>query len=347
MPQDFDPDAWMAKQKKGGGTVKAVSNFDPDAWMAKQAKPQQPQPAQPQPAQPQGQSMWETFKSGAAEGLNEYILAPSLSLYETGREAARGNFRPAAEMAESAARGGLGLQAALLGGPGLYRPAAKTQERAIQRLQTEREARRANDPLFEDYNIARAQLAREAAANPSFRHRAARFVGTGAVAAAPALLTGAVSGGSIPAIAAVTALQSAGQPETASINAALGAAPLPVGRAVGAIVRRLRGRGAPLPRPAVQTGVLTGAVADQAAIRAKAAQSSRPASGVGLQQATALPRYEAPSELPRIYETAPKPFGVRENLRAPAEYPGASGPGLEEFGYRVPSQPKAAQVAEP
>lgn len=48
MPQDFDPDAWMAKQNKSA-TKPAPSTdagFDPDAWMAKQSEPRRP----PKPA---------------------------------------------------------------------------------------------------------------------------------------------------------------------------------------------------------------------------------------------------------------------------------------------------------
>ena len=40
MP-DFDPDAWMAKQKTAAAPTK-TSGFDPDAWMAKQKQPSQP-----------------------------------------------------------------------------------------------------------------------------------------------------------------------------------------------------------------------------------------------------------------------------------------------------------------
>lgn len=44
MPQDFDPDAWMAKQKKGGTKPEPATgaDFDPDAFMAKEAEARRP-----------------------------------------------------------------------------------------------------------------------------------------------------------------------------------------------------------------------------------------------------------------------------------------------------------------
>src|SRR5262245_53094006 len=60
------------------------------------------------------------------------------------------------------------------------------------------------------------------------------------VAAAPAIAAGIISGGSLPAIAATTALQSAGDPENAALSVGASIVPLPVGRAVARILRKLR-----------------------------------------------------------------------------------------------------------
>jgi len=92
------------------------------------------------------------------------------------------------------------------------------------------------------------------------------------VGAVPIALTGAAGGGA-RALATVAGAQSLGQPENLAQNVALGSAPVPIGRAVSPLVRRLRGKatpGAPITNNQIN---LTGAVEDEAALRAAAQQA--------------------------------------------------------------------------
>lgn len=203
--------------------------------------------AQQPPQRPPERSVMDAISGGLASAAGEYLVEPAVSLYEAGKSAVKGDFGPAKNIAESAARGGLGLQAALLGGPGFYRPVAATQAPALTQLQTERDAQLAQTPAGQYVQRRRAQLAEEAKGDVSLTNRlarnAAKFVG----AAAPAVATGVLTGGSAPAIAATTALQSAAQPENATFAAAASVLPIPVGQAFRAgvnAVRRAFGKGA-------------------------------------------------------------------------------------------------------
>jgi hypothetical protein len=194
-----------------------------------------------EPPKPE-QSFWENFKAGTAQGLNDYILSPALSLAEAAGSAATGDFRPLGEMAELAGRGLLKTVSAFDPAGNAYEPTAAEQDPKIQAIQAEREKRHRYAHGFEDLRIVREQLEREASANPSFSNKAARFIGSGAVAAAPAIATGVLTGGSLPAVAGTAALQSASQPENLALNVGGSVAPLPPVKAfVSPILRRIRG----------------------------------------------------------------------------------------------------------
>lgn len=183
------------------------------------------------------QSLWESFKIGAAQGLNDYIIEPALALSEAVGSAAVGDFRPLGQMTELAGRGAVRAAG--------YLAAGAPADPRIAEIQAQQAARRANQPGFEQVRIAREQLTREAAANSSFSNRAARFLGGAVVGAGPVLATGVLTGGSAPAVALTAAAQSAGQPENLALNVGAAVLPIPVGQAGAAILRRLRGaRGA-------------------------------------------------------------------------------------------------------
>jgi hypothetical protein len=255
------------KQKFPG----AYDDFtDVVAGPARQATPPQPEPG-----------LWEQFKLGAAGAANE-IYDAGLNVYEAGREAVKGNFQPAAQMAESVGRGALRTFTTSLkrDSGGAFLPNT-SQDARIAELQTQRATRQAQDPLFENVRIARQQIAREEAAAPSLKSKIARGAGKLAVGAVPAVATGILTGGSAPAVAAATALQSANRPEDIPLNTVMAATPIPLGRAM----RRA-------PKSVSTTpGVLTGAVEDEALIRGlarpQAAASATPRTPM-LETVTAL-----------------------------------------------------------
>jgi hypothetical protein len=203
----------------------------------------------PQPEQ----SFWENLQAGAAQGLNDYILSPALSIYEAGHAAVSGDFRPLGEMAELAGRGLLKTVSAFDPAGNAYEAESAIQDPKIQAIQAEREKRHRSDPGFEDLRIVREQLAREAAANPSFSNKAARFIGSGAVAAAPAIATGVLSGGSVPAVAATTALQSAAEPQNLALNVGLATAPVPSVKALASPILKRISPGKVSSQPALLT----------------------------------------------------------------------------------------------
>jgi hypothetical protein len=115
----------------------------------------------------------------------------------------------------------------------------------------------------------RARLAARAALDPSIAGKITRGGSEFVTEALPGVLTGIATGGSVPAIATVVGLQSLNRPENLPFNVALAATPLPIGKALAPLIRRLRG---------IKPGEIAPAI-ESAAVRAPEVASSAPAVG--------------------------------------------------------------------
>jgi len=188
--------------------------------------------------------------------------------------AAGGDFRPAIEAAQGIVRGAAPIVSAL-GRPDAgprYLAEAVAQAGPLAEIQAQQDARRASrgDTSFRSRADEMARLEAQARAlDSSLSGRITRGVVREGIKLAPTLIAGAVSGGSVPAIAGATALSSFDEPENLVANTALAALPISSGRAIKSAVS-----------PAVQVleaeaqqaggGLIraTGAAVDEAAIRA-------------------------------------------------------------------------------
>lgn len=196
---------------------------------------------------PPERSALSALGTGLAQAGGEYLVEPAVSLYQAGKSAIKGDLGPAKNIAESAVRGSLAIPAGLFGGATGYKAVAGTQAPALAQLRAEREAQLAQTPAGQYVQRRRGQLEAEAAQDTSLTNRVARTAGKVAGAVAPAVAIGTLTGGSTPAIATTTALQSAAQPENAALATTLSVLPVPVGQAFRAgvkAVRRAFGKGA-------------------------------------------------------------------------------------------------------
>lgn len=186
-------------------------------------------------------------RGGASLGEAAFAVADII----TGMK--QGDVRPLHEAGERAGRGFYNLVGAVSGdtfqgneiAENLTDPARLQQ--AIQSSETRRLTESPFKEGFQDVKELKARADVRAARDPSLTGKIIRRGTEFATLAAPAVATGIATGGSVPSLAAVAALQSAGQPENLPLNVALEAAPLPVGQAFRAginTVRRTLGKGA-------------------------------------------------------------------------------------------------------
>lgn len=163
--------------------------------------------------------------------------------------ARRGDVRPALDAGELAVRGVTSLIGDSVGGGEVAQflsdPAAL--QAAQQRQETRRLTESPNKEAFQAIRKVQAEANRRASLDPSLTGKVTRRATEFGALAAPAVATAIGTGGSLPALATLATLQSAGQPENLALNVGLEVAPLPVGQAfkagVGA-VRRAFGKGA-------------------------------------------------------------------------------------------------------
>ena len=173
----------------------------------------------------------------------------ALAISDFVRGAQTGDVRPATEIGERAVRTVATLMGESAGGGEIgeaFRdPAALAA--AQQRSETRRLTESPFKEGFQDVKALRQRADVRAARDPSLTGKIVRRGTEFVTTAAPAIATGYATGGSLPALATLATLQSAGQPENLPFNVALEAAPIPVGQAfkqgVGAI-RRAFGKGA-------------------------------------------------------------------------------------------------------
>lgn len=168
--------------------------------------------------------------------------------------AARGDFAPIGQLLEQAGRGVAPIVSALGGRPELAGQtfAAETIAQAPRQaeISAARQARMEADPesFAREAQAERARLDEAAGRDPSLAGKITRRATEGVLTAVPSIIAGAATGGSVPAMAGMAAIQSMNAPEMLIPNVALAATPLPVGKAIAPLIRRIRpGKGAPVP----------------------------------------------------------------------------------------------------
>lgn len=238
--------------------------------------------AQP-PAPPSGPGFVENLEIGGRRAL--LTAADAGRAFEDAVNAAgRGDLGPLGQLIESAGRGVVSAAGFLTAGAPADPKLAEISAQREQRMDAQPE-------LFsKEARAERQRLDVRAGQDPSLAGKITRRATEGVLTAAPSIVAGVATGGSAPAMAAVSGFQSLNQPEMLIPNIALAAAPIPLGRVVAPIVRRIKaGKVAPgVQRPAAPT-------IDEFLATTPIAQAE-----------PALPAVEAPSSLPTPAPVAPK-----------------------------------------
>lgn len=234
-PQERLKIFYQERQAQGGSAEERRRVF-----LEEQAAKQQP---------PAERSAFQALGGGLAEGFSEYLVSPAASLVSAVGSAATGDFAPLGEMAESVGRGFLKTASAFdpVNAEQTYATVSAEQDPRLAELRARGAQRQAQAPAGRFIQRRRAELAAAAEGDKSLTNKIARGAGQLTMAALPATVAGVATGGSLPAIATTTALQSAAQPENAALNVGMSVIPLPVGQAVKAgasAVRRVLGKGA-------------------------------------------------------------------------------------------------------
>src|SRR5262245_7962958 len=221
--------------------------------------------------QPPQVGAFERFRRNVGLAASQGYTAvkdKAAALAEIGGGIAIGDFRPAIEAGRSIGLGAQRFATSLFGQAALTSPefGAPTPvaevpailERAQQQtaggiagVQAQRTARRqaSGDTSFQQRAQRQAELEQEAQAfDSSLSGRLTRGVIREGIKLAPTVVAGALSGGSVPVIAATAGATSLDEPETVAANVALSSLPVPSVRAVrdtfGPAVSKLFGRGA-------------------------------------------------------------------------------------------------------
>src|SRR5262245_1257562 len=230
------------KQKSRGGGPPPYVPAEFPIGIGPEAPPPTPAPAEAPPG----------FFENIGIGAQRAVLSASDAgrvLNEAFSAAASGDFEPLKQLAETVGRGAAPFVAAGLSGAPTAGQAFATQQ-AIQsgpitELTRQRQQRIEQIPELYSSQVVdeetRARLAARAGLDPSIFGKITRGRSEFVTAAIPSVVAGAVTGGSVPAVATVAGLQSLGQPENLLPTVALAATPLPLGKAVAPLLRRLRG----------------------------------------------------------------------------------------------------------
>src|SRR5262252_1536736 len=224
----------------------------------------QPLPAAPPVASqipagpPEGPGFFENVKIGAQRAMLSAADAGRV-LNEAVSAAASGDFEPLKQLAETVGRGVAPFVSATANpqtAGASFMLSREAQAEPIAQLTRQREERIAQIPeLYSSEAVdaeTRARLAARAALDPSFLGKATRGASEFVTGALPAVATGIATGGSVPAVGAVVGLQSLGQPENLIPAVALATTPLPVGKVVAPLLRRLRGGKIPAVEPVIE-----------------------------------------------------------------------------------------------
>ena len=198
---------------------------------------------------------WENLQTGIARGALDYVVKPGAALMDALGQAAGGNLQPLSDMTERAGRGLLETASAFDPMGNAYEPTVTAQADRMKELRQRGEARQGETVRLMDQG-----LRVEEEKDPSLKGRITRGTGAMLTGAVPAIASGVLSGGSIPAVAATTALQSASQPENLALNVGASVVPIPVGRVVAPLLRKIRsGRSLPTQPSTLTTAEVAGA----------------------------------------------------------------------------------------
>ena len=287
-------------------------------------------PSVPQDANSLSRNAWESVKN---VGRN-YVERPLNTLGEAIESAQNRDWRPLGNIAKSVGRGALKVVDSISAAHTANPETAAIQDPAIQQLAQERVAGSRSLQDIQQRNVGYERFTER---NPS---RAARFTrgAAGVVTAAiPVAATGALSGGSIPAMTATAGLMSAGEPSEAPLNMAMAALPAPVMRRGGGPTRGTPAVRPTQPMPQILQGRAT-AKLPQPAYTVETA----PTAGLS----NRLPVRETLDRPPQLVGED-FDFGVRENLSPPRQYAGARGPRFQEELQLQLSKQQAQAAAPP
>lgn len=202
-----------------------------------QTQPSAPTPTPTPTEEPPG--FFENIGIGARRTLLSAADAGRV-MQEALGAATKGDFSPLGQITELAGRGlfQLATEPLVKGAPSV-----SDQSQQIAAIRQEQAARIAAKPELygREAQVERERLSARAALDPSIMGKATRGIAQGVTAAVPAIVGGVATGGSLPAIAGVTALQTLDQPENLALNVAASVTPLPVAKLVAPILRRIRG----------------------------------------------------------------------------------------------------------
>lgn len=223
-------------------------------------------------------------------------------LNEAVSAAMAGDFTPLKELAEQAGRGAAPFVSALSGRPELaatrFIAESAAQSPRIGELTRQRNERIGQNPDLYSTQVVNQEEKRRldalAALDPSLTGKVVRRGTEGVLTAIPSVVAGTATGGSVPAMATVVGLQSLAAPETLIPSIALAATPIPLGKAIAPIVRRIK--------PNRAASVVEAPIAAEA--RTAGAIPETPAASVE----TALPAVETPSPLPSVAPVAERPL---------------------------------------
>lgn len=219
------------------------------------------------------------------KGAGQDISDAAYAGYEALREAARGNFAPAKEVAQLI---GLGAIQTVSGANPATIGANIGAQQAIVDVERQQAARRqaSGDIYYQGQAIERAKLAAEEAKDQSLKAKAIRGATKFGIGALPYVAVGAATGGSIPALAATGGLTSLNSPQNIPVAAALGALPAP---AFGKLFRPILSR-------------IRGAVSAAEKLQAKAATTAAKEAPAVVAEAAAGPA-AAPQAVPAVAQT--------------------------------------------
>jgi len=245
---------------------------------------QQPAAPAPQPEQPGFlESLGTNLKVGVQRAGQSLQEAERIAT-EAIESAIRGDIEPARQIFERIGRGAAPIVSALGGRPELagqtFLGETVAQVGPIAEVARKQQERLATKPEYASREAAaeRARLGALAAQDPSLAGKIVRRGTETAVGALPEVIAGIATGGSVPAMTGVAAFQSLAQPEMMIPAIALSATPIPIGKAIAPLVRRIK----------------AGKVA---------AEALTPSPAVAPE--AALPAIEAPPSLPRAAPDVP------------------------------------------
>ena len=212
-------------------------------------RPRAPRPTAapaPQPEQPGFfESLGTNLKVGvqrAGQGLQEAERIATEAI----ESAIRGDIEPTRQILERIGRGAAPIVSALGGRPELagqtFVGETVAQAGPIAEVARKQQERLATKPEYASREAAaeRARLDALAAQDPSLAGKIIRRGTEAVVTSLPEVAAGIATGGSVPAMGAVAAFQSLAQPEMMIPSIALSATPIPIGKAIAPLVRRIK-----------------------------------------------------------------------------------------------------------